>query len=122
MISVDHKWLEKTVLSTVLLAVPATILICTAWLQRADGVEAKTSSLYSRLAGLSVIILFLASIPNIIFNYSVGYMIMWPAFGMLLTAFALGLAITAPKGDRLLLVSADLLLMALCLMSIVLPN
>lgn len=122
MISVNDKWLQKTALSALLLAAPAAIMICATWLRRSDRVKAESSSSYSRLAGIFVIVFFLASVPNIIFNYSVGCMISWPIFGILLTVFALGLAIVAPKRDRMLLVSADLLLMALCLVSIVLPN
>jgi len=122
MISIDHKWLHKTALSTLLLVVPAVIMISITWFRHTDKAEMKTSTLYAKLAGIAVVVLFLASIPNIIFNFSVGFMISWPAFGILLAAFALGLAVAAPKRDRMLLVSADLLLMVLCLVSIVLPN
>lgn len=122
MVSIDHKWLQKTVLSTILLVVPATIMISITWLRRADREEMKTSALYARLASIAIILLFIASIPNIIFSFSVGFMITWPAFGIVLAAFALGLAVTVPKRDRILLIGADLLLMLLCLVSIVLPN
>ncbi|HEV2464783.1 MAG TPA: hypothetical protein VGT04_13340 [Acidobacteriaceae bacterium] len=122
MISVDHKWLQKTALSGVFLVLPAIVMICLTWLRRSGIGEVKASAWYPKLASISVIVLFLASIPNILFNISVGYMITWPAFGIVLVAFALGLVAIAPKQDRILLVGADLLLMVLCLISIVLPN
>jgi hypothetical protein len=122
MISIDHKWLQKTALSTVLLVVPAVIMISITWFRHAERAETKTSGAYAKLASTAVIVLFLASILNIIFNYSVGFMITWPAFGIVLVAFALGLSIAGPKRDRILLVSADLLLLVLCFTSIVLPN
>jgi hypothetical protein len=69
-----------------------------------------------------ILVLYICSVLNIVFQWSVGFMVAWPLFGIALSFLGLGLAIFSPRGERWKLVTADVLLFVLVFASIVLPN
>lgn len=122
MVGLDPRWVRKTDLVIVLLALPSAVLIGTLWWRNRTRKELTNKALASMWVSGGILTLYVLSIVNIVFQWSVSYMIMWPALGIVLAAFALGLAFAAPRSSRSILLITGVLLGALCIISIVPPN
>jgi len=71
---------------------------------------------------LSVLACFCCSIPNIVFEWSVYFMVFWPLLGLLVSLFAGAFACSTPPEEMFYLLAADFLLIILCFRSLVAPN
>ena len=118
----DTNWIEKTTITSLLLGLPAAVLFGSVYWPRFRGGYRAARMNFSVWIGLVVLFLYACSILNIIFQWSVSFMVAWPLFGIALTFLGLGLAFSSRAGERWKLISANLLLLILVLASIVLPN
>jgi hypothetical protein len=115
-------WIEKTVVSSLLFAFPAAALLARVYWLRFRESHGIVKMHFGFLTTLAVLGLYGCSILNIIFQWSVSFMVAWPLFGIALSFLGFGLAFSAPTGERWKLASANVLLLVLTLASIVLPN
>lgn len=115
-------WIEKTATTSLFLGLPAMALLAGVWWSRFREHHHKVRIPFSFWSSLVVLGLYVYSIPNIAFEWSVAYMVAWPLFGIALTFLGFGLAFSSPAGERWKLALANVLLLILTLTSIVLPN
>jgi hypothetical protein len=71
---------------------------------------------------LAILGIYACSVLNIIFRWSVMFMVGWPLLGITLAFFGGGLASSAPPGERWKLIIANVFLLVLALRSLVAPN
>lgn len=119
--STEH-WIRKTVSTSLVFGLPAVVLLARVYwgrFRRSHRVSQMHSAFW---APCFVMCLFVCSVINIVFNWSVAYMISWPPLGIVLSIFGFSRAFWAPSEERWQLVLANLLLLILSYMSIVAPN
>jgi len=66
--------------------------------------------------------MFIFSIPNILFFWSVEFMVTWPLLGIALTLVGFLLTLFAPKGERWKYAVSNFLLLTVSYASITVPN
>lgn len=114
-------WIEKTVITSALFAIPAIGFLISAYVhRRRKERKLRTHPVY--FTTLAAVLLFVYSVINIVFQLSVEFMVAWTLFGIALTFLGIGLAFSTSQSERWRLVIANLLLLILTLASIVAPN
>jgi hypothetical protein len=106
----------------VLLAIPAAALLARAWVLHRRRERDSPWERLSYLMSLSVLAFFCCSIPNIVFEWSVYFMVFWPLLGLLVSLFAGAFACSTPPEEMFYLLAADFLLIIQCFRSLVAPN
>jgi hypothetical protein len=117
----DPSWIKKTVITSLIFALPALILLINLWWGRSRRPDAGKVSLAFWI-GVAVLVLYVMSLVNIVLSWSVIYMLVWPLTGIVLSVFGCGLAFSSDQVARVKLISANALLLVLSLASIVAPN
>jgi hypothetical protein len=117
----DPNWIRKTVALSILLAVPSLILLLQVRRDRRRAGTAVQTSL-AFWTGAIWLATFVCWFVNVMFEWSVMFMIGWPLFGIALAVLGCGLAFLTKGGERIKLLGANFLLLVLSLMSIIAPN
>jgi hypothetical protein len=114
----DPAWIKKTIIFSAVFAVPAVFLLTQV---RSRANRATGASLSFRIAVMLLAVYVLWAL-NVTFELSVGFMIAWPLFGIALSAIGAAAALWKTSGERVRLLTTNLLLLALHVSSIVAPN
>jgi CDP-diglyceride synthetase len=115
----DPAWIKKTAALTLVLALPALVLLVHVWRSRNRRPQGQSFAWWT---GLLVLASYACWFVNVIFEWSVGLMIAWPLFGIGLSLLGCGAAFFADKTQRMKLLISNALLLVLTLSSIVAPN
>ncbi len=117
----DPNWIKKAIVLSLVFAVPAAVLLATAWRRRAHDERVSKTNLSCWAGGL-VLVTYVCWFVNVTIEGSVVVMVAWPLLGMLLSIAGSALAFWAEKGMRPRLVAANVLLLILSMASVIAPN
>jgi hypothetical protein len=117
----NSSWIRKTAILSVVLAVPAAVLLLRVW-QKRDRAHATLRSSLPAWPGLVFLGTYVAWFVNVTLEKSVMFMVAWPLFGILLAVLGCAISFFAPVEDRFKLLISNGLLLVLALVSIVAPN
>jgi hypothetical protein len=118
----DPNWIKKTVACSILLAVPSLILLVQIRRDRARQAGTAVQTNLAFWTGAISLATFVCWFVNVMFEWSVMFMIGWPLFGIALSVLGCALAFLTKGGERIKLLGANFLLLILSLMSIIAPN
>lgn len=118
----DPIWMRKALVLSLALAVPAAVLVSSAWRSRLK--NQRPASWRDAAAWVCVFTLatYLVWLINVAFELSVLLMVAWPLLAILLSLLGCGAALGAEKRDRAKLAIANGLTLALACASLVKPN
>jgi drug/metabolite transporter (DMT)-like permease len=116
----DPTWIKKTTVLSLAFALPALVLLAQDWRNRSTRPSPVPSAAW--WIGLALVVSYFCWFLNVTFEWSVGLMIAWPLFGMVLALLGCGLSFFADGENRPKLLIANALLLVLGLLSIVAPN
>ena len=86
----DPVWIKKTVVLSVVLALPALVLLARVWRNSSRGVSQAQS--LACWMGIAFFISYFCWFLNVAFGWSVGFMIAWPLIGIVLSILGCGSA------------------------------
>ena len=115
-------WIKHAFLAFLCLGIPAMITITIGGMRRTRESRSSARATAPFALAISTLALYAGSFPNIIWEWSVGYMVGWPFVGMLLCLIGIFLSCFAVASLRMLLVTAHSCLFALSYCSLVRPN
>jgi hypothetical protein len=114
--------LSRLILASLLLGLPGLIIIARVyWARHRRGYRIAEAP-FAFLIPVIVFGLFLLSITNLAFNWSVGFAVGFPLLGIGLPFLGLGLALFSRLPERWGLISANCLFLMMSFCSIIAPN
>jgi hypothetical protein len=118
---IDPAWVRKTELLTLVMALPAAGLLAKVWHQEVEKRRSRKAA-FSFTAGVIVLTIYLVSVINIAFQYSVLFMLVSPLLGFVVSLSGIVSVFWAPAEQRVELFMSHLMLCGLMLASLVMPN
>jgi uncharacterized protein with PQ loop repeat len=119
--TVDPAWIRKTAITALLVATPAVVLLAQTY--RSNRQRAlKQVKPFAFWIGVSIVISYCCWAINVMLWQSVGFAVVWPLLGALLSMVGTGLSFAAARTERLKLAIANALLLVLSLASVITPN
>jgi hypothetical protein len=117
----DPQWIKKTVAVSILLGIPAVLLLSKVWRShnRANGRWSTNAALWT---GMLFTVTYLSWIVNVTFEWSAFAMVLWPLCGAVLSVVGFVLGLFSDRDQRLRLIGANALFLVISLFSIVVPN